>query len=177
MGRKKDRFAHSAQSGKSVFCCGTNPIEGVREPQGERSVPLGGPGAQPRHAFGSFRRETKGTPGVGRAGPLVGAGATSPIKAPGVGGAPAPSPQQAHTQHREAGSWSPHETNARIGCGIMPPRNGCRLSLEEGVDKKDTHHTRAPGQIKRRTRTRIASRLSPIRSYLSNQMPSPREKN
>ena len=128
--------------------------------RGSEASPSGGPGAQPRHAFGSFRRETKGTPGVGRAGPLVGAGATSPIKAPGVGGAPAPSPQQAHTQHREAGSWSPHETNARIGCGIMPPRNGCRLSLEEGVDKKDTHHTRAAGQIKRRTRTRIASRLS-----------------
>ena len=28
------------QSGKSVYFCGTNPIEGVREPQGERSVPL-----------------------------------------------------------------------------------------------------------------------------------------
>ena len=31
-----------------------------------------GPGAQPRHAFGSFRRETKGTPGVGRVGPPMG---------------------------------------------------------------------------------------------------------
>ena len=31
-----------------------------------------GPGAQPRHAFGSFRRETKGTPGVGRVGPHMG---------------------------------------------------------------------------------------------------------
>ena len=30
------------QSGKSVYFCGTNPIEGVREPQGERSVPLRG---------------------------------------------------------------------------------------------------------------------------------------
>ena len=40
-----------------------------------------GPGAQPRHAFGSFRRETKGTPGVGRVGPLVGAGAASPARA------------------------------------------------------------------------------------------------
>ena len=30
-----------AQSGKSVYFCGTNPIEGVRAPQGERSVPLG----------------------------------------------------------------------------------------------------------------------------------------
>ncbi len=34
--------------------------------------PSGGPGAQPRHAFGSFRRETKGTPGVGRVGPPMG---------------------------------------------------------------------------------------------------------
>ncbi len=30
---------------------------------------------------------------------------------PQVGGAPAPSPQQAQTQHREAGSWAPHQTN------------------------------------------------------------------
>ena len=34
--------------------------------------PSGFQGAQPRHAFGSFRRETKGTPGVGRVGPLMG---------------------------------------------------------------------------------------------------------
>ena len=37
-----------------------------------RRLRTGGPGAQPRHAFGSFRRETKGTPGVGRVGPLTG---------------------------------------------------------------------------------------------------------
>ena len=43
-----------------------------------QSAPQRGPGAAPRHAFGSFRRETKGTPGVGRVGPLVGAGAASP---------------------------------------------------------------------------------------------------
>ena len=62
---------------------------GLRDkPFGERRAPLGmimpqgGPGAQPRHAFGSFRRETKGTPGVGRVGPLVGAGTTVPAKAP-----------------------------------------------------------------------------------------------
>ena len=29
-------------------------------------------GQRPWHAFGSFRRETKGTPGVGRVGPLMG---------------------------------------------------------------------------------------------------------
>ena len=63
---------------------------------GTTCPPSGGPGAQPRHAFGSFRRETKGTPGVGRVGPLVGAGATSPIKAPGVGGAERP-PRNKHT--------------------------------------------------------------------------------
>ena len=39
---------------------------------------------------------------------------------PQVGGAPAPSPRQAHTRCREAGSLAPHETNARIGRGIMP---------------------------------------------------------
>ena len=49
---------------------------------GDDNAPQRGPGAQPRHAFGSFRRETKGTPGVGRAGPLVGAGTTSPAKSP-----------------------------------------------------------------------------------------------
>ena len=47
---------------------------------GDDNAPQGGPGAQPRHAFGSFRRETKGTPGVGRVGPLVGAGAPAPAK-------------------------------------------------------------------------------------------------
>ena len=40
--------------------------------RGSEASPSGGPGAQPRHAFGSFRRETKGTPGVGRVGPLMG---------------------------------------------------------------------------------------------------------
>ena len=37
-----------------------------------QSAPQRGPGAAPRHAFGSFRRETKGTPGVGRVGPPIG---------------------------------------------------------------------------------------------------------
>ena len=55
------------------------PYWGVRQRRrGDNVPPSGGPGAQPRHAFGSFRRETKGTPGVGRVGPLVGAGATNP---------------------------------------------------------------------------------------------------
>ena len=34
--------------------------------RGSEASPSGGPGAQPRHAFGSFRRETKGTRGAGR---------------------------------------------------------------------------------------------------------------
>ena len=73
-----------SQSGKSVWDSGTNPFWGERRVRrwGDDNAPQGGPGAQPRHAFGSFRRETKGTPGVGRAGPLVGAGTTSPAKSP-----------------------------------------------------------------------------------------------
>ena len=73
-----------SQSGKSVWDSGTNPFWGERRARrwGDDNAPQRGPGAQPRHAFGSFRRETKGTPGVGRAGPLVGAGTTSPAKSP-----------------------------------------------------------------------------------------------
>ena len=33
---------------------------------GDDNAPQGGPGAQPRHAFGDFRRETKVTRGLGR---------------------------------------------------------------------------------------------------------------
>ena len=39
-----------------------------------------GPGAQPRHAFGDFRRETKVTRGLGRSAQKVGAGTTVPHK-------------------------------------------------------------------------------------------------
>ena len=58
-----------------------SPFEGVRLAAGGAGAksetlfarsPSGGPGAAPRHAFGSFRRETKGTPGVGRVGPPIG---------------------------------------------------------------------------------------------------------
>ena len=75
-----------SQSGKSVWDRGTNPFWGERRARrwGDDNAPQRGPGAQPRHAFGSFRRETKGTPGVGRAGPLVGAGTTSPAQPPGA---------------------------------------------------------------------------------------------
>ena len=41
---------------------------------GDDNAPQAGSrGGGPWHAFGSFRRETKGTPGVGRVGPLEGA--------------------------------------------------------------------------------------------------------
>ena len=61
-----------------LFLCLKPYLGGAATPQGGNNVPpSGGPGAQPRHAFGSFRRETKGTPGVGRVGPLVEAGAES----------------------------------------------------------------------------------------------------
>ena len=38
----------------------------------DNSPPNGVQGQRPWHAFGSFRRETKGTPGVGRVGPPIG---------------------------------------------------------------------------------------------------------
>ena len=81
---KKRPIRPQTQSGKSVWVGGTNPFWGERRVRrwGDDNAPQGGPGAQPRHAFGSFRRETKGTPGVGRVGPLVGAGTTVPAKAP-----------------------------------------------------------------------------------------------
>ena len=62
---------------RSIFVAETL-LGGVRpRRRGDNVPPSGGPGAQPRHAFGSFRRDTKGTPGVGRVGPLVGAEAKS----------------------------------------------------------------------------------------------------
>ncbi len=63
-----------AQSGKSVFCCVWNPFWGERQRRwgGMIMPPSGVQGRQPRHAFGSFRRETKETPGVGRVGPPMG---------------------------------------------------------------------------------------------------------
>ena len=67
---------------RSIFVAETLFWGGAATPQGGQRAPLRGSRAQPRHAFGSFRRETKGTPGVGRVGPLVGAGAAAPAKAP-----------------------------------------------------------------------------------------------
>ena len=39
---------------------------------GDDNAPQGGPGAQPRHAFGDFRRETKVTRGLGRSAQIRG---------------------------------------------------------------------------------------------------------
>ena len=86
------------QRGKSVCFCGTSPSRGCGLPQGERSVPLGGfqraqPLARPLVTFPA----TGKSPGCrawlchALAERLqVGAGTTSPVKAPGArGGAPA----------------------------------------------------------------------------------------
>ena len=61
-----------------------------RRRRGDNVPPSGGPGAQPRHAFGSFRRETKGTPGVGRVGPPLGVWGCTPT----LGSAEGRSPSQ-----------------------------------------------------------------------------------
>ena len=70
---KTDLLTNS--SGKSVWVSGTSPFEGVAAQcaaGGAKRPPQGVQGHSPWHAFGSFRRETKGTPGVGRVGPLMG---------------------------------------------------------------------------------------------------------
>ena len=55
-----------AQSGKSGWVCGRNPIEGVvAPPQGERSIPLGGSRGAPWRIFGDFLFEKKVTRGGG----------------------------------------------------------------------------------------------------------------
>ena len=90
------------QSGKSVFFCGTNPIEGVagtaggagaksvslfaRSPSGEYPEGVSPSG----RFFGDFLIGEKVTRGVGRSAQKVGAGATGPAQTPGAqGGAPA----------------------------------------------------------------------------------------
>ena len=59
-----------SQSGKSVFFCGRNQPGASRSAAQRarkgRGLRTRGPGAQPRHAFGDFRRETKVTRGLGR---------------------------------------------------------------------------------------------------------------
>ena len=56
-----------SQSGKSVFFCGRNQPGAMRKRARKgRGLRTRGPGAQPRHAFGDFRRETKVTRGLGR---------------------------------------------------------------------------------------------------------------
>ena len=75
------------------FVVSETPIGGgarrfTAPPQGGQRAPLRGPGAQPRHAFGSFRRETKGTPGVGRVGPPMGAWGCTPTLGSAEGRSP-----------------------------------------------------------------------------------------
>ena len=59
-----------SQSGKSVFFCGRNQPGASRSAAQRarkgRGLRTRGPGVQPRHAFGDFRRETKVTRGLGR---------------------------------------------------------------------------------------------------------------
>src|SRR5699024_10691223 len=66
---------------RSIFVAETLS-RGCGNRRGSEASPSGGPGAQPRHAFGSFRRETKGTPGVGRVGPPMGERRGGPKAAP-----------------------------------------------------------------------------------------------
>ena len=48
---------------------------------GDDNAPQGGPGAQPRHAFGDFRRETKVTRGLGRSARIGGCRDCRPARA------------------------------------------------------------------------------------------------
>ena len=73
LGRKQGRFAlHLKVANRAGLVAETLSRGWRQRRRGSEASPSGGPGAQPRHAFGSFRRETKGTPGVGRVGPLMG---------------------------------------------------------------------------------------------------------
>ena len=94
------------------FVVSETPIGGgarrfTAPPQGGQRAPLRGPGAQPRHAFGSFRRETKGTPGVGRVGPPMGGaqrGSTGGA-APSQGNwVPPPTPRREKKGERRGGT-------------------------------------------------------------------------
>ena len=80
LGEKQDRFAHLLKVANLSIFVAEALLGGCGNAAGGTTCPpSGGPGAQPRHAFGSFRRETKGTPGVGRVGPPMGAvGAEGP---------------------------------------------------------------------------------------------------
>ena len=107
LGEKKDRFTHLSQSGKSVWVSGTSPIEGVREPQGERSVPLGdSKGRSPWRAFGDFPRDGKVTRGR-------------------RGGAPSPWGLWGRSPHLRRSEEPSLTTCSRRGAA--PPRiDGCR---------------------------------------------------
>ena len=106
------------------FVVSETPIGGLRDAlrrrrRGDNVPPSRGPGAQPRHAFGSFRRETKGTPGVGRVGPPMG-GAQR-----GSTGGAAPS----------QGNWVPPPTPRREKGGVqrVVHRRCCPLAGKLGT--------------------------------------------
>ena len=115
-----------SQSGKSVFFCGRNQPGASRSAAQRarkgRGLRTRGPGAQPRHAFGDFRRETKVTRGLGRSAQIRGRRGTSPAQTPlGTwGGAP---------KSGDAGATSPAQTPlgtwggapALVGAGATSP--------------------------------------------------------
>ena len=117
------------------FVVSETPIGGVRDAlrrrrRGDNVPPSRGPGAQPRHAFGSFRRETKGTPGVGRVGPPMGAEAKSDDllwgpKAPTWGvqrGAPEVLPPRRETGYPHPPLGERKRGSAEGAPEVLPPR-------------------------------------------------------
>ena len=111
-GEKKTGLSTWSGWANRSFVVSETPIGGVRDAlrrrrRGDNVPPSGGPGAQPRHAFGSFRRETKGTPGVGRVGPPMGGaqrGSTGGA-APSQGNwVPPPTPRREKKGERRGGT-------------------------------------------------------------------------
>ena len=91
---------------------------------GDDNAPQGGPGAQPRHAFGDFRRETKVTRGLGRSAQKVGAGTMSLHKSlPGRRAWQS----HAHAERPLSGAVGAQPPQGRSAEGRQPPRiGGCR---------------------------------------------------
>ena len=108
-----------SQSGKSVFFCGRNQPGASRSAAQRarkgRGLRTRGPGAQPRHAFGDFRRETKVTRGLGRSAQIRGRRGHRPAQTPlGTwGGAP---------KSGDAGATSPAQTP--LGTWGGAPKSG-----------------------------------------------------
>ena len=122
-----------AQSGKSGWVGDRNPIEGVREPQGERErkvkhfslgppqgIPKGAALAAPLVTFPA----TGKSPGCRAGGRQVGAGAASPAKTPGArGGAPAWWVQGLPAPHKLPGYGAQRPPYGGRG-GAAPPLRG-----------------------------------------------------